>query len=40
MSEAGKEQILSETNQLPTSFEEMDLSKDELLNCVENIPEI
>ena len=30
MSEAGKEQILSETNQLPTSFEEMDLSKEEL----------
>ena len=28
MSEAGKEQILSETNQLPTSFEEMDLSKE------------
>ena len=30
MSEAGKEQILSETNQLPTSFEEMDLSKEVL----------
>ncbi len=30
MSEAGKGQILSETNQLPTSFEEMDLSKEVL----------
>ena len=30
MSEAGKEQILAETNQLPTSFEEMDLSKEVL----------
>lgn len=30
MSEAGKEQILSETNQLPTSFEEMDFSKEVL----------
>lgn len=30
MNEAGKEQILSETNQLPTSFEEMDLSKEVL----------
>lgn len=30
MSEAGKEQILSETNQPPTSFEEMDLSKEVL----------
>ena len=30
MSEAGKEQILSETNQLPTSFEKMDLSKEVL----------
>lgn len=30
MSEAGKEQILSETNQLPTAFEEMDLSKEVL----------
>lgn len=30
MSEAGKEQILSETNQLPTSFEEMDLSREVL----------
>lgn len=30
MSEAGKEQILSETNQLPNSFEEMDLSKEVL----------
>lgn len=30
MSEAGKEKILSETNQLPTSFEEMDLSKEVL----------
>lgn len=30
MSEAGTEQILSETNQLPTSFEEMDLSKEVL----------
>lgn len=30
MSEAGKEQILSETNQLPPSFEEMDLSKEVL----------
>lgn len=30
MSETGKEQILSETNQLPTSFEEMDLSKEVL----------
>lgn len=30
MSEAGKEQILSEMNQLPTSFEEMDLSKEVL----------
>lgn len=30
MSEAGKEQILSETNQLPTSFEEVDLSKEVL----------
>jgi len=30
MSEAGKEQILSETNHLPTSFEEMDLSKEVL----------
>lgn len=30
MSEAGKEQILSEKNQLPTSFEEMDLSKEVL----------
>ena len=30
MSEARKEQILSETNQLPTSFEEMDLSKEVL----------
>ncbi len=30
MSEAGKEQIVSETNQLPTSFEEMDLSKEVL----------
>ena len=30
MSEAGKEQILSETKQLPTSFEEMDLSKEVL----------
>lgn len=30
MSEAGKEQILSETNQLPTSVEEMDLSKEVL----------
>lgn len=30
MSEAWKEQILSETNQLPTSFEEMDLSKEVL----------
>lgn len=30
MSEAGKEQILSETNQLPTSFKEMDLSKEVL----------
>ncbi|MBS6566495.1 MAG: DEAD/DEAH box helicase [Faecalibacterium sp.] len=30
MSEAGKEQILSETNQLPASFEEMDLSKEVL----------
>lgn len=30
MSEAGKEQILSETNRLPTSFEEMDLSKEVL----------
>lgn len=30
MSEAGKEQILSETNQFPTSFEEMDLSKEVL----------
>ena len=30
MSEAGKEQIWSETNQLPTSFEEMDLSKEVL----------
>lgn len=30
MSEAGKEQILSETNQLPTSFEEMGLSKEVL----------
>lgn len=30
MSEAGKEQILSETNQLPTSFEEMELSKEVL----------
>lgn len=30
MSEAGKKQILSETNQLPTSFEEMDLSKEVL----------
>lgn len=30
MSEAGKEQILSETNQLPTSFEEMNLSKEVL----------
>lgn len=30
MSEDGKEQILSETNQLPTSFEEMDLSKEVL----------
>ena len=30
MSEAVKEQILSETNQLPTSFEEMDLSKEVL----------
>lgn len=30
MSEAGKEQILSETNQLPTSFEEIDLSKEVL----------
>lgn len=30
MSEAEKEQILSETNQLPTSFEEMDLSKEVL----------
>lgn len=30
MSEAGKEHILSETNQLPTSFEEMDLSKEVL----------
>lgn len=30
MSEAGKEQILSETNQLHTSFEEMDLSKEVL----------
>lgn len=30
MSEAGKEQILSETNQLRTSFEEMDLSKEVL----------
>ncbi len=30
MSEAGKEQILSETNQLPTLFEEMDLSKEVL----------
>lgn len=30
MSEAGKEQILSETNQLPTSFEETDLSKEVL----------
>lgn len=30
MSEAGKEQILSETNQLPSSFEEMDLSKEVL----------
>lgn len=30
MSEAGKEQILSETNQHPTSFEEMDLSKEVL----------
>lgn len=30
MSEAGKEQILSETNQLPTSFEELDLSKEVL----------
>lgn len=30
MSEAGKEQILSETNQLPISFEEMDLSKEVL----------
>ena len=30
MSEAGNEQILSETNQLPTSFEEMDLSKEVL----------
>ena len=30
MSEAGKEQILSDTNQLPTSFEEMDLSKEVL----------
>lgn len=30
MSEAGKEQILSETNQLPTSLEEMDLSKEVL----------
>ena len=30
MSEARKEQILSETNQLPTSFEEMDLSTEVL----------
>lgn len=30
MSEAGKEQTLSETNQLPTSFEEMDLSQEVL----------
>lgn len=30
MSEAGKEQILSETNHLPTSFEEMNLSKEVL----------
>ena len=30
MSEAEKEQILSETNRLPTSFEEMDLSKEVL----------
>lgn len=36
MSEAGKEQILSETNQLPTSFEEMDLSK-EVLRAVKDM---
>lgn len=36
MSEAGKEQILSETNQLPTSFEEMDLSK-EVLRAIKDI---
>lgn len=36
MSEAGKEQILSETNQLPTSFEEMDLSK-EVLRAIEDM---
>ena len=36
MSEAGKEQILSETNQLPTSFEEMDLSK-EVLRAIKNM---
>ncbi len=36
MSEAGKEQILSETNQLPTSFEEMDLSK-EVLHAIKDM---
>lgn len=36
MSEAGKEQILSETNQLPTSFEEMDLSK-EVLRAIQDM---
>lgn len=36
MSEAGKEQILSKTNQLPTSFEEMDLSK-EVLRAIKNM---
>lgn len=36
MSEAGKEQILSETNQLPTSFEEMDLSK-EVLRAIKDL---
>ena len=36
MSEAGKEQILSETNQLPTSFEEMDLY-NEVLRAVKDM---
>lgn len=36
MSEAGKEQILSETNQLPTSFEEMDLS-NEVLRAIKDM---